>query len=85
MRELVTAGAIGTPTLIRVKTVVGHTGAPPRWTPLRRRHAQVRHGAVARERALAGSPCRRPQGKAFLRAPMAALFEYERDDLLGVM
>jgi predicted dehydrogenase len=103
MRELVTAGAIGTPTLIRVKTVVGHTESAFQthldpegyfWrfdsrSPGGYLFDDVMHKYVmalwlVNERLRAVHAVVR-KGRLFSEAPMAALLEYEGDDLLGVM
>lgn len=102
-RQLIAEGAIGTPTVVRIKTVVGttqsafndaleakgyewrfneqspgghlfddvvHKYAAALWLP----DADIRRvQAVVR------------QGPIFFEAPTAALWEYERDDLLGLM
>jgi len=102
-RELVADGAIGTPTVVRVKTVVGttdsafQTGLDPAGYGWRfDAHSpgghlfddNVHKYAVARW--LVGEEVRSVQavvrrGRLFFEAPTVALFEYERDDLLGTM
>jgi len=103
MRELIGAGAIGTPTLIRVKTVVGHTESAFQahldpegyfWrfdsrSPGGHLFDDVMH-KYAMALWLVDEDVRAVhavvrKGRLFFEAPMAAVFEYERDDLLGVM
>lgn len=103
MRQLVADGAIGTPTVIRIKTVVGETasrfqaGQDPEgyvWrfdarSPGGHLFDDVMHKYamalwlvdedVARVQAVVR------KGRLFFEAPMVALLEYERPDLLGTM
>ncbi len=102
-KQLVSEGAIGTPTMLRVKTVVGRTdaafqmGLDPQgyiWrfndrSPAGHLFDDVVHKyAVAlwmfEERIRSVQAVVR-QGPLFFEAPTAALWEYERDDLLGLM
>jgi predicted dehydrogenase len=103
MREIIASGAIGTPTVLRIKTVVGDTESEFQ-------SAQDPEGYVWRFDArspgghlfddvmhkyamalwLVGEEIRSVQavvrkGRLFFEAPMVALLEYERDDLLGMM
>ena len=102
-KSLIASGAIGTPTVVRIKTVVGRTDSkfqanldPAGYTwrfnarepgrpPVRRRDAQVRHGAVARRRGSAAGPVGGTSGSALLRGADRRDWEYARDDLLGMM
>ena len=103
MREVIASGVIGTPTLLRIKTVVGETESAFQ-------SAQDPEGYVWRFDArspgghlfddvmhkyamalwLVGEEVRSVQaivrkGRLFFEAPMVALLEYGRDDLLGMM
>ena len=74
------------PTSTRSGYVVALQRREPRRPPLRRRDAQVRDGALARRRAASRSvQAIVRQGPLFFEAPTVALFEYGRDDLLGMM
>src|SRR5579863_6810106 len=103
MRELIAAGAIGTPTILRIKTVVGDTESAFQealqpegylWrfdsrSPGGHLFDDVMH-KYAMALWLVGESVRSVQavvrkGRLFFEAPMAALFEYGRDDLLGIM
>ncbi len=102
-RELIHAGAIGTPTVVRIKTVVGRTESrfqanldPAGYTwrfnaesPGGHLFDDVMH-KYAMALWLVDSDVRSVQavvrqGPLFFEAPTVALFEYERDDLLGMM
>src|SRR3954462_7971214 len=102
-RELVEAGAIGTPTVVRIKTVVGRTESkfqaeldPAGYTwrfnaesPGGHLFDDVMH-KYAMALWLADDHVRSVQavvrqGPLFFEAPTVALFEYERDNLLGMM
>ncbi|HTL85662.1 MAG TPA: Gfo/Idh/MocA family oxidoreductase [Acidimicrobiia bacterium] len=102
-RELVRAGAIGDPTVIRIKTVVGRTESefqahldPAGYTwrfnaesPGGHLFDDVMH-KYAMALWLVDSSVRSVQavvrpGPLFFEAPTVALFEYQRDDLLGMM
>jgi predicted dehydrogenase len=102
-RELIRAGAIGTPTVFRIKTVVGRTEShfqanldPSGYTwrfnaesPGGHLFDDVMH-KYAMALWLVDSDVRSVQavvrqGPLFFEAPAVALFEYERDDLLGMM
>lgn len=102
-RELIRAGAIGTPTVIRIKTVVGRTESefqanldPAGYTwrfnaesPGGHLFDDVMH-KYAMALWLVDSDIRSVQaivrqGPLFFEAPTVALFEYAREDLLGMM
>jgi predicted dehydrogenase len=102
-KRLIAEGAIGTPTMLRVRTVVGDTNSPFQaaldpagyeWrfdsrSPGGHLFDDVVHKyAVALwlfpERIRSVQSVVRP-GALFFEAPTAAIFEYERDDLLGTM
>jgi predicted dehydrogenase len=102
-KRLIAEGAVGTPTMLRVRTVVGDTDSPFQaaldptgyeWrfdsrSPGGHLFDDVVHKyAVALwlfpERIHSVQAIVRP-GALFLEAPTAAMFEYERDDLLGTM
>ncbi len=102
-RDLIRAGAIGTPTVVRIKTVVGRTESefqasldPAGYTwrfnaesPGGHLFDDVMH-KYAMALWLVESDVRSVQavvrqGPLFFEAPAVALFEYERDDLLGMM
>jgi predicted dehydrogenase len=102
-RDLVRAGAIGAPTVIRIKTVVGRTESefqanldPAGYTwrfnaesPGGHLFDDVMH-KYAMALWLVDSDVRSVQavarqGPLFFEAPTVALFEYARDDLLGMM
>ncbi|HMK63596.1 MAG TPA: Gfo/Idh/MocA family oxidoreductase [Acidimicrobiales bacterium] len=103
MRQLVTEGVIGTPNVIRIKTVVGDTesefqaGMDPEgyaWrfdsrSPGGHLFDDVMH-KYAMAMWLVDQDVTRVQavvrkGRLFFEAPMVALFEYDREDLLGCM
>lgn len=103
MREVIASGAIGTPTVLRIKTVVGDTESAFQsaqepegyaWrfdarSPGGHLFDDVMH-KYAMALWLVGEEIRSVQavvrkGRLFFEAPMVALFEYERDDLLGLM
>jgi predicted dehydrogenase len=102
-RELIRAGAIGTPTVLRIKTVVGRTESrfqanldPAGYTwrfnaesPGGHLFDDVMH-KYAMALWLVDTDVRSVQavvrqGPLFFEAPTVALFEYARDDLLGMM
>jgi predicted dehydrogenase len=102
-KRLIGEGAIGTPTMLRMRTVVGDTDSPFQaaldpagyeWRFDSRSPGghlfddMVHKYAVALwlfpERIRAVQAVVR-QGPLFFEAPTAAIFEYERDDLLGTM
>jgi len=102
-RELIRSGAIGTPTVIRIKTVVGRTESefqanldPAGYTwrfnaesPGGHLFDDVMH-KYAMALWLVDADVRSVQsivrtGPLFFEAPTVALFEYDRDDLLGMM
>jgi predicted dehydrogenase len=102
-RDLIRDGAIGTPTVVRIKTVVGRTEsrfqanldpAGYSWrfnaeSPGGHLFDDVMH-KYAMALWLVDSDIRAVQsvvrqGPLFFEAPTVALFEYERDDLLGMM
>jgi len=102
-RDLIRSDAIGTPTVIRIKTVVGRTESqfqatldPAGYTwrfnaesPGGHLFDDVMH-KYAMALWLVDSDVRSVQavvrqGPLFFEAPAVALFEYERDDLLGMM
>jgi len=102
-RDLVREGAIGTPTVIRIKTVVGRTESrfqanldPAGYTwrfnaesPGGHLFDDVMH-KYAMALWLVESDINAVQaivrpGPLFFEAPAVALFEYEREDLLGMM
>ncbi len=102
-KELVRSGAIGSPTTIRVKTVVGRTDSgfqrslePEGYLWRFDEHSPGGHlfDDMVHKYALllwlADTPVRSVQsvvrrGMLFFEAPTAAIFEYERDDLLGML
>lgn len=103
MRKLVSDGAIGTPTTLRIKTVVGETesefqaGVDPEgyiWrfdarSPGGHLFDDVMH-KYAMALWLVGQRVTRVhavvrKGRLFFEAPMAAVLEYDREDLLGTM
>ena len=102
-RELVRDGVIGTPTVIRIKTVVGETESEfqTRLDPegyIWRFDARSPGGHLfddvmhkyAMALWLVDEEIRSVQavvrkGRLFFEAPMVALFEYGREDLLGMM
>jgi predicted dehydrogenase len=102
-KELVAAGAIGAPTMLRVKTVVGTTDTPFQRTLepqgyVWRFNAQSPGGHlfddIAHKYATAlwlfdqrikSVQAVVRQAPIFFEAPTAAIFEYERDTLLGMM
>lgn len=102
-RDLIRSGAIGTPTVIRIKTVVGRTESefqasldPAGYTwrfnaesPGGHLFDDVMH-KYAMALWLVDDHVRSVQavvrqGPLFFEAPTVALFEYGRDDLLGMM
>jgi predicted dehydrogenase len=102
-RDLIRAGAIGDPTVVRIKTVVGRTESefqaaldPSGYTwrfnsesPGGHLFDDVMH-KYAMALWLVDDSVRRVQavvrqGPLFFEAPTVALFEYGRDDLLGMM
>jgi predicted dehydrogenase len=102
-RDLIRGGAIGTPTVVRIKTVVGRTDstfqanldpAGYSWrfnaeSPGGHLFDDVMH-KYAMALWLVDSDVRSVQatvrqGPLFFEAPTVALFEYDRDDLLGMM
>ncbi|HEV2644223.1 MAG TPA: Gfo/Idh/MocA family oxidoreductase, partial [Candidatus Elarobacter sp.] len=102
-RDLIREGAIGTPTVVRIKTVVGRTesefqaGLDPdgyTWrfnqeSPGGHLFDDVMH-KYAMALWLVDADIRSVQsivrqGPLFFEAPTVALFEYDRDDLLGMM
>ncbi len=102
-RRLIADGAIGTPTMLRIRTVVGDTDSPFQaaldpagyeWRFDSRSPGghlfddMVHKYAVALwlfpERIRNVQAVVRP-GPLFFEAPTAAIFEYDRDDLLGTM
>jgi predicted dehydrogenase len=102
-RKLVLEGAIGTPTVLRIKTVVGDTESEFQasqdpegyiWrfdarSPGGHLFDDVMH-KYAMALWLVGEDITSVQsivrkGRLFFEAPMVALFEYARDDLLGMM
>jgi predicted dehydrogenase len=102
-KRLIADGAVGTPTMLRIRTVVGDTDSPFQaaldpagyeWrfdsrSPGGHLFDDVVHKyAVALwlfpERIRSVQAVVRP-GALFFEAPTAAIFEYERDDLLGTM
>jgi predicted dehydrogenase len=102
-RDLIRDGAIGTPTVVRIKTVVGRTESrfqanldPAGYTwrfnadsPGGHLFDDVMH-KYAMSLWLVDTDIRSVQsivrqGPLFFEAPTVALFEYERDDLLGMM
>lgn len=102
-KELVAAGAIGTPTVLRIKTVVGTTDSAFQaglhadgyvWRFNERSPAGHLFDDVVHKYATAlwlfDTDIRSVQavvrkGPVFFETPTAALWEYERDDLLGLM
>lgn len=102
-RDLVRSGAIGTPTVVRIKTVVGRTNSDFQanldpsgygWrfdsqSPGGHLFDDVMH-KYAMALWLVDSGIRSVQavvrtGPFFFEAPTVALWEYDRDDLLGIM
>ncbi|GIU88487.1 MAG: hypothetical protein KatS3mg009_3002 [Acidimicrobiia bacterium] len=102
-RDLVRAGAIGTPTVVRIKTVVGRTDSEFQanldpsgygWrfdarSPGGHLFDDVMH-KYAMALWLVDAHVRSVQavvrtGPLFFEAPTVALWEYDRDDLLGIM
>jgi predicted dehydrogenase len=102
-KRLIADGAIGTPTMLRIRTVVGDTDSPFQaaldpagyeWrfdsrSPGGHLFDDIVHKyAVALwlfpERISSVQAVVRP-GALFFETPTAAIFEYERDDLLGTM
>jgi predicted dehydrogenase len=102
-RKLLRDGAIGTPTVIRIKTVVGETESEFQarqdpdgyvWrfdarSPGGHLFDDVMH-KYAMALWLVDDDIKSVQavvrkGRLFFEAPMVALFEYSRDDLLGMM
>jgi len=102
-KQLISAGAIGTPTVFRIKTVVGITESPFQsgldgggytWrfnekSPGGHLFDDVMH-KYATALWMFDTDVRSVQavvrrGPIFFEAPTAALWEYERDDLLGLM
>ncbi|MHB8341905.1 MAG: Gfo/Idh/MocA family protein [Mycobacteriales bacterium] len=102
-RELIRAGAIGTPTMVRIKTVVGATdsgfqrGLEPEgymwrfseqspgghlFDDMVHKYA-LAHWLVDSDIKSVQAVVR--QGEAFFEAPTAALWEYDRPNLLGLM
>lgn len=102
-KELIASGAIGTPTVFRVKTVVGDTDSAFQaglhadgYSWRFNEHSPGGHlfDDVVHKYAVAlwlfDQDIRSVQavvrkGQVFFEAPTAALWEYERDDLLGLM
>jgi predicted dehydrogenase len=102
-RDLIRDGAIGTPTVVRIKTVVGRTESrfqasldPHGYTWRFNQESPGGHlfDDVMHKYAMAlwlvDSDIRSVQsivrqGPLFFEAPTVALFEYDRDDLLGMM
>jgi predicted dehydrogenase len=102
-RELLRQGAVGTPTVIRIKTVVGQTDSefqahldPEGYTWRFDGHSPGGHlfDDVVHKYAMAlwlvDEDVRRVsavvrKGRLFFETPTVALFEYARDDLLGMM
>jgi predicted dehydrogenase len=102
-RQLLREGAIGTPTVIRIKTVVGETDSefqanldPDGYTWRFDGHSPGGHlfDDVVHKYAMAlwlvDDDVRDVQavvrkGRLFFEEPMVALFEYGRDNLLGMM
>jgi len=102
-KELIQAGAIGTPTVFRVKTVVGTTESEFQsglhadgytWRFNEKSPGGHLFDDVVHKYAAAlwlfDTDIRSVQavvrkGPVFFEAPTAALWEYERDDLLGLM
>jgi predicted dehydrogenase len=102
-RQLLREGAIGTPTVIRIKTVVGNTDSqfqanldPDGYTWRFDAHSPGGHlfDDVVHKYAMAlwlvDDDVRSVQavvrkGRLFFEEPMVALFEYGRDNLLGMM
>jgi predicted dehydrogenase len=102
-RELIASGAIGTPTMVRIKTVVGKTDTPfqsslePQgyiWrfndqSPGGHLFDDVVHKYAAAlwlvDTDVRSVQAVVRQGPLFFEAPTAALWEYSRDDLLGLM
>ncbi len=102
-KELIAAGAIGTPTMLRIKTVVGTTESSFQsslhpdgyvWRFNEKSPGGHLFDDVVHKYAVAlwlfDSDVRSVQavvrkGPVFFEAPTAALWEYERDDLLGLM
>lgn len=102
-RDLIRSGAIGTPTVIRIKTVVGRTESefqasldPAGYTWRFNEQSPGGHlfDDVMHKYAMAlwlvddhvrSVQAVVRQGPLFFEAPTVALFEYGRDDLLGMM
>jgi predicted dehydrogenase len=102
-RELIAAGAIGTPTMIRIKTVVGRSDnefqanlEPEGYTWRFDAHSPGGHlfddivhkYAVALwlvEEQVRSVQAIVRRGPLFFETPTAAIWEYDRDDLLGMM
>jgi predicted dehydrogenase len=102
-RELIRDGAIGTPTVIRIKTVVGETASefqanldPEGYTWRFDERSPGGHlfddmvHKYAMASWLVDSDVTSVQavvrkGRMFFEAPTVSLFEYEREDLLGMM
>jgi len=102
-RELIQSGAIGTPTMVRIKTVVGKTDTPfqnalePQgyiWrfneqSPGGHLFDDVVHKYAAAlwlvDTDVRSVQAVVRQAPLFFEAPTAALWEYARDDLLGLM
>ncbi len=102
-KELIRSGAIGTPTMLRVKTVVGHTDSVFQrdlgldgyvWRIDSRSPGGHLFDDVVHKYAVAlwlfdedvrSVQAVVRQAPGFMEAPTAALWEYERDDLLGLM
>lgn len=103
-RELIAGGAIGTPNMIRVKTLVGgHTNSTfgdslevegyiwrfNELSPAGHLFDDVWHKYAAAiwlgDQRIRSVQAVVRQGPLFFEAPTAAFWEYERDDLLGLM
>lgn len=102
-KRLLAQGAIGTPTVLRMKTVVGTTDSQFQrdldvegyvWRFNEQSPGGHLFDDMAHKYAVANwlfdQPVRRVQavvrqGELFFEAPTAAIFEYGRDDLLGLM
>jgi predicted dehydrogenase len=102
-KELIASGAIGTPTMVRIKTVVGHTDTTfqsalePQgyiWrfneqSPGGHLFDDVVHKYAAAlwlvDTDIRSVQAVVRQAPLFFEAPTAALWEYARDDLLGLM
>lgn len=102
-RELIAGGAIGTPTMLRIRTVVGDSDSPFQTTldpagyewrfdtrspgghlfdDMIHKYAVALWLVPERIRSVQAVVRR---GPLFFEAPAAAVFEYERDDLLGTL